>query len=330
MPTHDNSIAPAGPSLSLIVPVYNRPAEVRELLESLARQTDSRFELLIVEDGSTIPCDAVVREFADRLDVRYLSKPNSGPGPSRNFGAAAAKGNYFVFLDSDCVIPPDYIALVRARLSAAWVDAFGGPDAAAPDFSPMQKAVSYSMTSFFTTGGIRGGGEKMDKFYPRSFNMGFSREVFEATGGFSGMRYGEDIDMSIRILEYGFQTALFREAFVYHKRRTSLGAFFRQVYHSGEARIELQKRHPGSLKAVHALPALFTIGCAAILLPGLLGKPVWLAPLGLYALIIFVDALRRTRSLRVALLAIATSYTQLLGYGCGFLARFAAAGGRGG
>ena len=267
-----------------------------------------------------MPCDTIVREFADRLNVQYLSKPNSGPGPSRNFGAAAAKGNYFVFLDSDCVIPPGYVACVRSRLSAAWVDAFGGPDAAAPDFSDMQKAVSYSMTSFFTTGGIRGGGEKMDKFYPRSFNMGFSREVFEATGGFSGMRYGEDIDMSIRILEYGFQTALLKEAFVYHKRRTSLSAFFRQVYHSGGARIDLQHRHPGSLKAVHALPAIFTIGCAAILLPGLLGRPVWLTPLGLYALILFADSLRVTRSFKVALLSIVTSYTQLLGYGSGFLA----------
>ena len=320
MEVNNNNLTRSGIVLSLIVPVYNRPAEVRELLTSLALQTDPDFELLIVEDGSDVPCDAIVREFADRLNVQYLSKPNSGPGPSRNFGAAAAKGNYFVFLDSDCVIPPGYVACVRSRLSAAWVDAFGGPDAAAPDFSDMQKAVSYSMTSFFTTGGIRGGGEKMDKFYPRSFNMGFSREVFEATGGFSGMRYGEDIDMSIRILEYGFQTALIKEAFVYHKRRTSLSAFFRQVYHSGGARIDLQHRHPGSLKAVHALPAIFTIGCAAILLPGLLGRPVWLTPLGLYALILFADSLRVTRSFKVALLSIVTSYTQLLGYGSGFLA----------
>ena len=320
MEVNNNNLTRSGIVLSLIVPVYNRPAEVRELLASLALQTDPDFELLIVEDGSDVPCDTIVREFADRLNVQYLSKPNSGPGPSRNFGAAAAKGNYFVFLDSDCVIPPGYVACVRSRLSAAWVDAFGGPDAAAPDFSDMQKAVSYSMTSFFTTGGIRGGGEKMDKFYPRSFNMGFSREVFEATGGFSGMRYGEDIDMSIRILEYGFQTALLKEAFVYHKRRTSLSAFFRQVYHSGGARIDLQHRHPGSLKAVHALPAIFTIGCAAILLPGLLGRPVWLTPLGLYALIIFADSLRVTRSFKVALLSIVTSYTQLLGYGSGFLA----------
>jgi len=304
---------------SLVIPVYNRPDEIRELLSSLSSQEDRDFEVIIVEDGSTVTCEEEVKGFASELDVRYFFKANSGPGLSRNFGAERSTGDYLIFLDSDVVVPSMYISSVRSHLESSWTDAFGGPDAAAASFTPIQKAVSYSMTSFFTTGGIRGGGEKLDKFYPRSFNMGYSREVFNATGGFSGMRYGEDIDMSIRILQSGFKTALFREAFVYHKRRTSLEAFFHQVYHSGEARIELQKRHPGSMKAVHLLPAAFTVGCALLLVLSLLWSRRWLSPLLIYALLLYIDCWQQTRSVKVALLSIITSYTQLIGYGCGFI-----------
>ena len=251
--------------LSLVIPVYNRPDEVEELLRSLSEQSDMDFEIVIVEDGSTLPCKDRVEQFQFPR-IQYLYKENSGPGPSRNYGMERANGDFFVILDSDCVLPPDYISAVKRGVAQTDCDAFGGPDRASEDFDDMQKAVSYSMTSFFTTGGIRGGGEKMDKFHPRSFNMGISRAVFEKTGGFSQMRYGEDIDFSIRIMKAGFKTVLLKDAWVYHKRRTDMRAFFRQVNHSGAARVELTRRHPGTLKFVHLLPSLFTLGCALLLL----------------------------------------------------------------
>ncbi len=306
-------------SLSLVVPVFNRPVEVEELLESLTRQSCSDFEVVIVEDGSSLPCDEVVRRFEGKLTIRYIQKVNSGPGLSRNVGAKAASGSYVVFLDSDCVIPPSYVEAVLHRLSSDFVDAFGGPDRADAGFSPIQKAINYSMTSFFTTGGIRGGGEKLDRFMPRSFNMGISREVFEKTGGFSAMRFGEDIDLSLRILSHGFKTALLPEAFVYHKRRSNLRQFFKQVYNSGIARIVLHKKHPGSMKLVHLLPAAFVLGILFLLLLSVCWSPFWLLFLLLYMLAIFVDASASNRSLSIGLLAVAASFVQLGGYGLGFL-----------
>jgi GT2 family glycosyltransferase len=327
--------------LSLVIPVYNRPDEVEELLRSLFEQSDMDFEIVIVEDGSTLPCKDRVEQFQFPR-IQYLYKENSGPGPSRNYGMERANGDFFVILDSDCVLPPDYISAVKRGVAQTGCDAFGGPDRASEDFDDMQKAVSYSMTSFFTTGGIRGGGEKMDKFHPRSFNMGISRAVFEKTGGFSQMRYGEDIDFSIRIMKAGFKTVLLKEAWVYHKRRTDMRAFFRQVNHSGAARVELTRRHPGTLKFVHLLPSLFTLGCALLLLgffasalfavafflfprPELgsaagatLAALLFLAPLCLYALLIFGDACARN-GVKVARLSVRTSFVQLWGYGSGFI-----------
>uniref|UniRef100_UPI003FF02034 glycosyltransferase n=1 Tax=Prevotella sp. TaxID=59823 RepID=UPI003FF02034 len=220
---------------SFIVPVYNRPDEVDELLDSLTRQTLTGFEVIVVEDGSAVPCAEVCRKYADRLDLHYFDKPNSGPGQSRNYGVERAQGEYVIILDSDVVLPEDYLQAVDDELRRSPADAFGGPDSAHPSFTDTQKAISYSMTSFFTTGGIRGGKKKLDKFYPRSFNMGVRREVYQRLGGFSRMRFGEDIDFSIRIFKAGCRCRLFPEAWVWHKRRTDFRKFFRQVYNSGIA-----------------------------------------------------------------------------------------------
>ena len=303
---------------SVIIPVYNRPDEVDELLESLCTQTNGDFEVVVVEDGSSVPCESIVQKYADRLDVHYYLKPNSGPGQSRNYGVERAQGEYVLILDSDAVLPPHYIQAVEDELQVRPCDAFGGPDRAHASFTPMQKAINYGMTSFFTTGGIRGGKKKMDKFYPRSFNMGVRREVYNALGGFSEMRFGEDIDFSTRIFKGGYACRLFPEAWVWHKRRTDLRKFFKQVHNSGMARINLHKRHPGSMKLVHLLPMCFTLFTASCLLcaPWCLWS---LLPLLLYALLVGLDATIRNKSLYIGLLSITAAYVQLIGYGTGFL-----------
>ena len=311
---------------SVIVPVYNRPDEVDELLGSLCSQTLRDFEVIIVEDGSQKPCKDVCDKYAGILALHYYLKDNSGPGQSRNYGVERAQGDYVIILDSDVVLPPGYMAAVDASVATAV--AFGGPDAAHPSFTPVQKAISYSMTSFFTTGGIRGGKKKLDKFYPRSFNMGIRRDVYLQLGGFSRMRFGEDIDFSYRIVEAGHMPCLFPEAWVWHKRRTDFRKFFRQVYNSGIARINLEKRHPGTLKLVHLLPMVFTLGVVTLLVAFLasllitlnpLLSALFLLPLLLYSLLIGVDSTLKNRSLRVGLLSIPAAFVQLMGYGFGFL-----------
>lgn len=311
---------------SFIVPVYNRPDEVDELLDSLTRQTLTGFEVIVVEDGSAVPCAEVCRQYADRLDLHYFDKPNSGPGQSRNYGVERAQGEYVIILDSDVVLPEDYLQAVDDELRRSPADAFGGPDSAHSSFTDTQKAISYSMTSFFTTGGIRGGKKKLDKFYPRSFNMGVRREVYQRLGGFSRMRFGEDIDFSIRIFKAGCRCRLFPEAWVWHKRRTDFRKFFRQVYNSGIARINLYKKYPESLKLVHLLPMVFTVGVLSMLVLALvllLACPLcaWfpLLPLLLYALIILADSSRQNHSMRIGVLSIVAAYTQLMGYGFGFI-----------
>lgn len=311
---------------SFIVPVYNRPDEVDELLDSLTRQTLTGFEVIVVEDGSAVPCAEVCRKYADRLDLHYFDKPNSGPGQSRNYGVERAQGEYVIILDSDVVLPEDYLQAVDDELRRSPADAFGGPDSAHSSFTDTQKAISYSMTSFFTTGGIRGGKKKLDKFYPRSFNMGVRRDVYQRLGGFSRMRFGEDIDFSIRIFKAGCRCRLFPEAWVWHKRRTDFRKFFRQVYNSGIARINLYKKYPESLKLVHLLPMVFTVGVLSMLVLALvllLACPLcaWfpLLPLLLYALIILADSSRQNQSMRIGVLSIAAAYTQLMGYGFGFI-----------
>ncbi len=303
---------------SLIVPVFNRPDEVHELLESLTKQHCKDFEVIIVEDGSQLPCQEIVQAYCNQLDIHYYNKPNSGPGQSRNYGAERATGEYLIVLDSDCIIPEGYLNAVKAELDAAPADAFGGPDRAHDSFTDIQKAINYAMTSFFTTGGIRGGKKKLDKFYPRSFNMGIRADVYRALGGFSKMRFGEDIDFSIRIFKGGYKCRLFPEAWVWHKRRTDLRKFFKQVHNSGIARINLYKKYPESLKLVHLLPAVFTIGVVALLL-GTPFIPALSSLIGLFVLIIFIDATLQNRSVKIGALAVVASFVQLTGYGTGFL-----------
>lgn len=303
---------------SLIIPVYNRPDEVDELLESLTIQTFTDFEVIVVEDGSVRPCRDVVEKYTGRMAVRYFMKPNSGPGQTRNYGAERAEGEFLIVLDSDCILPPGYLQAVEDELQREPADAFGGPDHAHESFTNVQKAINYAMTSFFTTGGIRGGKKKMDKFYPRSFNMGIRRDVYNALGGFSKMRFGEDIDFSIRIFKNGYRCRLFPGAWVWHKRRTDMKKFFKQVHNFGIARINLYKKYPESLKLVHLLPAVFTLGVAFLLLV----SPfcIWsLSLIALFAVIIFLDSSVQNRSLAIGALSVGAAFIQLIGYGSGFL-----------
>lgn len=311
---------------SFIIPVYNRPDEVDELLTSLSAQTLKDFEVVVVEDGSSVPCADVVKKYGLCMDVRYFNKSNSGPGQTRNFGVEHARGEYMLILDSDVVLPEGYLAAVDEELCANDCDAFGGPDRANESFTKMQKAINYAMTSFFTTGGIRGGKKKLDKFYPRSFNMGVKRSVYMALEGFSKMRFGEDIDFSTRIFKGGYRCRLFPAAWVWHKRRTDLRKFFKQVHNSGIARINLTKRHPGTLKLVHLLPAVFTVGCALLVVlaaaAAVTGCPHWwamLLPFVLFAVLILTDATLQNGSFGVGLRAVAAAYIQLWGYGSGFV-----------
>lgn len=303
---------------SVIIPVFNRPGEVDELLESLTTQTFREFEVIIVDDGSTQRCEHVVANYAGSLHTHYYYKSNSGPGQTRNYGAEKARGRYLIILDSDCILPPDYFEEIEKELSCKETAAFGGPDRAHPQFTPIQKAINYAMTSFFTTGGIRGGKKKLDKFYPRSFNMGVKREVYKLLGGFSKMRFGEDIDFSYRIVKGGYSCRLFPRAWVYHKRRTDLKKFFKQVHNSGIARINLHLKYPGTLKPVHLLPALFTLGTAGLLIGGAF-TPYALLPLLLFCLLICIDSAIQNKNIRVGFLSIAASFVQLTGYGTGFL-----------
>ena len=308
------------PYFSVIIPVYNRPDEVRELLESLSKQTLKDFEVLLIEDGSVNRCDTVAQEFDKDLNICYFYKENSGRSLTRNYGMERASGEYLIFFDSDCIIPERYFEIVKARLEEDYVDCFGGPDAAHTSFSNLQKAISYSMTSFFTTGGIRGGKKGMEKFTPRTFNMGFSKEVYKRVGGFKDM-FGEDIDLSLRIQKAGFHTVLIRDAFVYHKRRVSFRSFYRQVSVFGRARVDLYLLHPESLKIVHLLPAVFVLGSLILILLSFFC--IWaLLPLIVYFLALFFESLVCNHSLRIAGLSVLTSIIQLGGYGIGFLSAF--------
>ncbi len=303
---------------SVIVPVYNRIDEVADLLASLAAQSARNFEVVIVEDGSTAPCREAVDRYADSLEVKYYFKSNEGRSIARNYGMERATGDYFIFFDSDCVIPADYFEKLNDMMARTPFDCFGGPDAADESFTTTQKAINHAMTSFLTTGGIRGGKVRLEKFTPRTFNMGFSRRVYKTIGGFREM-FSEDIDMSTRIRLAGFSIGLYPDLPVYHKRRVDFRKFLRQVYVFGMSRITLKLLYPDSLKAVHTLPAVFVLGVCLMVALSVVWSPWWLLPLGVYLLAIFVSALISTRSAVIACKAVPASLIQLGGYGCGFL-----------
>lgn len=310
---------------SIIVPVYNRPDELDELLGSLTRQQYRDFEVIVVEDGSTKTARGIVERYLSQLDIQYFFIENVGQGFARNYGFTKAKGDYLIVFDSDTIIPPHYLATVDQQLSHEFLDAYGGPDRADENFTALQKAISYAMTSFFTTGGIRGKTKNAGgAFQPRSFNMGLSRRVFQETGGFAKRDMGEDIELGIRLQQHNYRMGLIPEAYVYHKRRGTFGDFWKQVHSFGRTRFLLDELHPrlGLIKPVHAFPALFVLFCVLI--------PVWyflfetffwlsLAGLGIFVGTIFLDSLIKNKSLTVAFLSIAAAFVQLFGYGTGFL-----------
>ncbi|MCM1291569.1 MAG: glycosyltransferase [Prevotella sp.] len=311
------AISASSPSISIIVPVYNRPDEVADLLKSLESQTDSDFEIVLVEDGSTVRCDVQARQYIAGLHLQYFYKDNEGRSIARNYGIERAGGDFLVFVDSDCILPPDYISNLKRELRENPTDCFGGPDDAHESFSDLQKAINYSMTSFLTTGGIRGGKMQLEKFVPRTFNMGFSREVYNKVGGFREM-FSEDIDMSTRIRQAGFDIKLYRGVRVFHKRRVDLKKFWRQVHVFGMSRITLQLLYPGSMKAVHWLPALFVLGAVGMIIGSFFWK--WMImPLVVYLLAVWVWGIVATRSLKIGSIGVLTSLVQLCGYGTGFI-----------
>lgn len=307
---------------SVVIPIYNRPDELKELLESLTNQSFNNFEIIVVEDGSTLKCEDICNSYSSKLDIKYFYKENSGQGFSRNFGFEKAKGEYYIVFDSDCIIPADYFETVENYLNENPLDAFGGPDAAHESFTIVQKAISYSMTSFFTTGGIRGGKKQLEKFRPRSFNMGISKEVFEKTGGYNITRMGEDIEFSIRIEQAGFKTGLIPDAKVFHKRRTKLGQFYKQLFFFGRGRINIFRFYKSELKAVHLLPLFFVVALFFWLSTAIWNWELFQlggAVIALYYILIGIDAMLKTNNFLVACLSLVTSFIQLFAYGMGFI-----------
>ena len=305
---------------SFIIPVYNRPDELDELLRSLAEQTyTADFEVVVIEDGSTISSESICQQYQSSLSITYLAKPNTGPGDSRNYGMRCAKYDYFLILDSDCLLPPHYLEAVDDYLQAHYVDCFGGADTADEHFTKVQKAINYTMTSFFTTGGIRGSARGVQRFEPRSFNMGLSRAAFEATGGFGKIHPGEDPDLVIRLWGKGFETAFIPEAFVFHKRRISWQKFQKQVSKFGQTRAILNHCHPHTRKITFWLPTCFALGlCGAILL-ALCGSIGALLVYLCYFVLIAWDSARENGSIQIGLMSVWAVLVQFFSYGFGFL-----------
>lgn len=305
---------------SFIVPVYNRPDETEELLDSLSQmETNIPYEVVIIEDGSKESSEDVVKSYQDRLDIQYFYKDNSGPGDSRNYGMRRARSPYFIILDSDCIIPKGYLTAVDKSQKENYTDCFGGPDSAHESFTDLQKAINFSMTSFITTGGIRGGKKSIGKFQPRSFNMGLSKKAFEATGGFGRIHPGEDPDLSIRLWNQGYETKLIPDAHVFHKRRISWKKFYTQVYKFGAVRPILNRWHPETKKLTYWFPSVFMIGLLASVIFAVLGVPYFLYLYGVYFLIAFLTALFQTGSIKIAFQAMYAILIQFWGYGRGFI-----------
>jgi glycosyltransferase involved in cell wall biosynthesis len=309
-------------NISVIVPVFNRPAELDELLESIAVQKKLPYEIIVVEDGSTERCNEVVAKFSDRLPLKYFYKENEGQGFARNYGFEKSTGEFLIVFDSDCILAPDYFDVLTNFLVLNKIDAFGGPDRARDDFTVIQKAINHSMTSFLTTGGIRGRKKKVGQYHPRSFNMGFSRQVYNAIGGYRIPFMGEDIEFSTRILKAGYQVAFLEEAFVYHKRRTDFSRFFKQLKYFGRARINVSRFHPDQVKLIHLFPLIFSLGLIFALLLWLVGIYHLLVLYLVYFGLIFLEALVKTGNLKVGLLAPVAAFLQLTGYGYGLAYEF--------
>ncbi|WP_016988759.1 glycosyltransferase [Flavobacterium sp. ACAM 123] len=308
---------------SLIIPVYNRPEEVDELLESLSRSDYNQdFEVVIIEDGSSVKCEDVVQKYDSKMTISYYYKDNSGPGDSRNYGMKKAKGDYFIIFDSDCIIPQEYLIEVDRALKGNFVDCFGGPDRALDSFSDIQKAINFAMTSFLTTGGIRGGSEKIDKFQPRSFNMGLSRKAFEASNGFGNIHPGEDPDLSIRLWNLGFETKLFLNAYVYHKRRIDWDKFSVQVNKFGKARPILNSWYPQYNKLTFFFPSVFIIGFALAVLLLVFNFDVLLKLYFIYFLALFLVATYQNKNIKIGYLSVVAVWKQFYGYGVGFIESF--------
>ena len=323
---------------SIIIPLYNRPQEIKELLESLTRQHYKDFEVFVVDDGSQPPAKAVVEAFNTRLNLQYIYQSNAGQGMARNAGFAKAKGEYFIVFDSDCLIPEDYLIKVDEALTQYEWDAFGGPDRAHPSFTALQKAISYSMTSAFTTGGIRGNKKHLGTFHPRSFNMGISRETWKRTGGFRWKNQSEDMEFSIRMHEMGLKVGLIPEAAVFHKRRVNFRQFFKQTFSFGQGRVRLHRNFKGQLKVMHLLPAAYALGVIILALYGLgelifpelttrlpVMKGLITAGFSLflfYKILIFIDSLRITQSIHIAIISVIAVFVQFMAYGLGFLKDF--------
>lgn len=308
---------------SLIIPIYNRPEEIKELLESLLLSSYKKeYEIVIIEDGSKIDCKEVVAQYADKFLISYYFKENSGPGDSRNYGMKVAKGDYFIILDSDCLIPANYLSEVEKELEANYVDCFGGSDAAHESFSKIQKAINFTMTSFLTTGGIRGGSEKIGKFQPRSFNMGISKKAFEESKGFGNIHPGEDPDLSIRLWKLGYKTRLFPNAFVYHKRRIDWDKFSIQVNKFGKARPILDSWYPEYSKITFWFPSLFIIGLFFSVILLIFGYKLPIFLYTFYYLMILVFSTIQNKSLEIGLLSLIAVNRQFFGYGLGYLKSF--------
>lgn len=305
---------------SLIIPVYNRPNEIDELLDSLVKQTyANNFEVIVVEDGSANSSEEVIKKYSKKLNLHYFFKENTGAGLSRNFGMQKASGNYFIIFDSDCIIPPNYLVEVEKTLTKNYTDAFGGSDAAHPSFSTIQKAINYSMTSFFTTGGIRGSKKAVGKFQPRSFNLGISKKAFEVTKGFSEMKIGEDIDLTFRLWQHNFETQFIENAFVYHKRRATFKQFFKQTFAFGKGRPFLNRKYPKTAKITYWFPSLFILTFIFSILLLLINIKIAVHAFGVYFLILFIDSLLKNKNITVAFFSVVTTLIQFTGYGFGFL-----------
>lgn len=308
---------------SFIIPVFNRPDEINELLESLSHQKYTLpFEIVVVEDGSSVTCEHIVNHYDNKLDIAYYFKKNSGPGDSRNYGMSVAKGTYFIILDSDCIIPENYLTEVDTFLKENYVDCYGGPDAAHASFSDIQKAINQTMTSFLTTGGIRGGSEKLGKFQPRSFNMGISKKAFEASKGFDKIHPGEDPDLSIRLWKMNFKTSLIPDAYVFHKRRIDWGKFYKQVNKFGKARPILNQRYPQYSKITYWFPTLFITGLFAAVVLFLFNIHLFLYLYTLYFILLLMESIIKTKNIKISFLTLFASFIQFIGYGTGFLYSF--------